>query len=140
MSGRLLTDAIADVLTDAGLLVGVGTKPADGGWQGSEGASPFTPYVVLSPVTGGYFDGPLGAPFVDARPDYIITSYGATVAQAQFVNDQVHVTLTSSVPTVTGMVVQLMVPDVEGGAHRDDDVTPPVYYSPSRWRVLMTPA
>lgn len=138
--GRLLTQGIIDLLEGEYLLVGDGDKPSGGGWQGTPGQSDFEPYIVVNAVTGGYFDGTLGDPFADARPDYIISSFGATQQQAQWGNDTVHAVLTTSKPTVSGHVVELIVPDVDGGTVRDDDVTPPVFYSPSRWRFFLTPS
>jgi hypothetical protein len=138
--GRLLTQAIIDLLESAYLLVGDGDKPSGGGWQGTPGQSTFEPYIVVYAVTGGYFDGTIGEPFVDARPDYIISSFGATQQQAQWGNDVVFETLTTSKPSVSGQVVELIVPDVEGGAVRDDDVSPPIFHSPSRWRFFLTPS
>lgn len=141
-SGRDLTDAIETLLAAAGLTVYVGDKPegSAGGWQGAEGASTFDPYTVIFPVTGGFFEGTISEPFADARPDYIISSFGATPQQAQWGNDTVFETLTTSKPTVSGRVVQNLVPDVEGGTVREDDVTPPIWHSPSRWRAMETAA
>lgn len=138
--GRVLTAAIVSLLEDADLLVGEGDEPTGAGWQGSPGASVFKPYVVVTPVPGGVFDGTLAAPFADARPDYIVASYAATQAQAQFTNDTVYNLLTTSTLSVAGQSVQLVAPDVEGGVIRDDDVTPTVFYAPTRWRVFMTPS
>jgi hypothetical protein len=136
--GRLLTDAIITLLEGEYLLVGDGDKPSGGGWQGTPGQSKYEPYTVVYAVTGGYFDGTIGEPFVDGRPDYIISSFGATQQQAQWGNDTVYAVLTSSKPTVSGAVVQLIVPDVDGGAVRDDDEGIAVYHSPSRWRFFVT--
>lgn len=142
-SGRLLTDAIKDLLAvPGGLTVYVGEKKkADpGGWSGVEGASPFVPYTVIYPTPGGYFDGTLSAPFADGRPDYVITSFGSTATQAQWGSDRVFDTLTTAKPVVAGRLVQLLIPDVEGGVVRDDDVSPPIFYSPWRWRIFETSA
>jgi hypothetical protein len=136
-SGRLLTAAIINLL-DSTLLVGDGDKPAGGGWQGAPGASAFEPYTVVYAVTGGYFEGTIGQPFADARPDYIISSFGATQQQAQFGNDAVRTALLGGTLSVSGATVQLASPDVDGGAVRDDDVSPPIFYSPSRWRFFVT--
>lgn len=139
-SGRLLTGAIADLLETNGLTVYVGVKDDTdpGGWTGAEGASTYEPYTVIFPVTGGYFEGPICQPNADGRPDYIITSFGSTSAQAQWGDDRVHEILTTSKPTIAGRVVQSLICDVHGGVVRDDDVTPPVFSSPSRWRVFET--
>lgn len=138
--GQPLTAAIIDLLEGAGLLVGDGIAPSGGGWQGAEGASTFVPYSIVYAVTGGYFEGTMCEPYANARPDYIVTSIGATQQQCQFQNDEVHGVLTTQKPVVAGQIVDLLSPDVEGGATRDDDVQPPVWFSPSRWRAFMSPA
>lgn len=140
-SNRLLTDALAQALTDAGLLVDVGIKPDGGGWQGSPGASTFEPYTVLYPSIGGASDGPICDPFTDVAADFIITSFGATPTQAMWGADEAREALTSpGTIVVVGRVVMLAIPDVEGGVIRDDDVQPPIYSSPCRWRLMTTAA
>lgn len=139
-SGRLLTEAIKTLLTDAGLLVDVGEHPAGGGWEGTPGASTFNAYTVIWPTVGGTYAGTIGVPFADGRPDYTITSYGATAEQSQWGDDKVFATLTTSKPTVSGRVVQLAIPEVHGGAVPDYDVAPPVYFCPTRWRIFDVPA
>lgn len=140
-SARLLTAAIETALDDAGLLVEVGTKPAGGGWQGAPGASQFTPYTVIYPTPGGSSGGSITAPFDDVMPDYTISSFGSTAAQAQWGDDLVRATLTSAdAVTVSGRSVMLAIPDVDGGVLRDDDVQPPVWHSPTRWRLMTTAA
>lgn len=139
-SGRALTEAIAELLDDAGLLVGVGVKPDGAGWQATPGASTYKAYTIIWPTVGGTYHGTLAEPFADGRPDYTITSYGATAAQAQWGDDKVFDTLTTQKPEVSGRVVQLAVPDVHGGAVPDYDVSPVEFFCPTRWRIFDTPA
>ena len=142
-SARLLTAAIETRLTavGVGLLVGVGIKPAGGGWAGAEGASTFTPYTVIFPTPGGYSDGSLCVPFGDVAPDYTISSFGATVAQAQGGDDRVRAALASpGTVVVSGRLVLLAIPDVDGGVLRDDDVQPVIFHAPTRWRFMTTSA
>lgn len=135
-SGRSLTDAIITALETANLTVGDGIKPSSGGWQGTPGSANFTPYVIVYPTPGGIYDGPVGSPFADARVDYTITAIGASREQAQWGADQVFATLINPANvTVSGRTVNLLSPDVDGGVIRDDDVQPPVFFSPTRWRV-----
>jgi hypothetical protein len=138
-SGRELTNAIITALTAVPLTVGDGIKPAGAGWQGTPGSANFNPYVVVYATPGGYYDGPITTPYADARVDYTITAFGASQDQAQWGADKVFAALI--VPTnvtVSGRSVQLLSPDVDGGCIRDDDVQPPVYFSPTRWRVMTT--
>jgi hypothetical protein len=137
---RDLTAGIVALIAADGWDVGEGIRPDGVGWQGTPGASAFVPYVVVHPTPGGVYDGTISAPFGDAQPDYVISSYAATQSQCQNLADQVYEVLTTSFPTVTGRVVQLMMPDVDGGVVRDDDAQPPVFYSPTRWRIYTTTA
>lgn len=136
-SARSLTAAIISALQTATLTVGDATTPAGAGWQGAPGSANFNPYVVVYPTPGGYYEGTISEPFADARVDYTISSFGASREQAQWGADKVFATLTNPANvTVSGRSVQLMSPDVDGGVIRDDDVQPPIYHSPTRWRVM----
>jgi hypothetical protein len=140
-SGRDLTDAIVTALEAADCLVGRSLMPEGAGWQDEPGASQHLAYVVVHPTPGGVFDGSIEAPFDDAQPDYVITAIGANPTACQTLADKVFATLlTAPSFPVDGRRIQLAEPDVEGGVVRDDDVQPPVYYSPTRWRFYTTPA
>lgn len=138
--GLDLTDAIVEALEADGWIVGRSLRPKTPatGWQGAAGASAFIPYIVVHPTPGGYFTGSISDPFGDAQADYIIQAFGGDPRQAQLVNDAVFRVLTTTVLVVDGRQVQLAIPDVDGGVVRDDDVQPPVFYTPTRWRILTT--
>lgn len=138
-SARLLTTAIETALDGAGLLVGVGSKPTGGGWAGAPGDSVFAAYTVIYPTPGGSATGTISTPFDDVMPDYVISSFGATVEQAQWGDDLVRSTLTAAnAVSVSGRSVMLISPDVDGGTIRDDDVQPPIFHCPTRWRFMTT--
>lgn len=138
-SARLLTAAIIAALEADGLLVGDGTKPVGGGRDSA--SEPFAPYSVVYATGGGTFSGSVGVPFDDAYPAYVISSFGASQAQALWGDDKVRgVMLTPGSITLSGRSVMLATPDVDGGVQRDDDVSPPVYWCPTRWRVMTTAA
>lgn len=140
-SARALTAAVVAKLDATALLVGTGTKPVGGGWAGTPGTSVFNPYTIVYPTPGGSSSGSLSVPFDDVSPDFIITSFGASVEQAQWGDDLVRSTLVSpAVITVTGRTVMLAIPDMDGGVMRDDDVQPPIFYTPTRWRLMTTAA
>lgn len=138
--GADLTAAITAVLEATTLPVGEGVKPEGAGWQGTPGDSQFVTYVVVHPSPGGVFEGSLDEPYDDGQPDYVITAYAATQHGCQVAADLVYEALVTSEYAVTGRSVQLASPDVEGGVVRDDDVQPPVFYSPTRWRFYTTAA
>lgn len=141
---RTQTAAVAAALDTAGLLVGVGTEPADSGWAGAPGQSLFRPYAVLWPITGGSTDGTLLHPDEDAQTLYQVTGVGSTVEQAEWVSDVARTTLTTpgavdiTDPSDT-RVVQTVTVDTLGGCRRDDDVVPPLWVTADRYRVISTP-
>lgn len=138
-SGRLLTEAVIEALEAVYLNVGDSIKPDGGGWQGAAGDSEFVPYTIVNPVPGGFSTGTLQVPSDDVNPDYIISSFGSTARQAQWGDDAVRAVLTApGAVTVAGRRVMLITPDVDGGVVRDDNVTPPVFYAPTRWRFMTT--
>lgn len=122
------TKAVAKRLTDAALLVGRGTKPAGGGWQGEPGASTHKAYVVLYPSTGTT-DGDLCDPH--EYLDYMVqaTVVAATQEGAEIVADLVKALLVGQRITVAGRsVYPLQIVD-SGPVTRDDQVAPPVHYA-----------
>lgn len=142
-----LTDAIVAALEAEGLLVGDAIRPDGGGWwdttndvPGTPDVHPFVPYVDVWPVSGGVADGTLAKPYADAHPDYILRVFAANRAQCEFIQDVVWEAMLSLSVVLTGRQVQLVRPDVMPGVFRDDDVQPPVFFAPSRWRVWTTPA
>lgn len=139
--GRELTTAIVALLRTNGMTVGSGERPNDSpvGWQGAPGSSVFIPYTVVYAITGGVFDGSMGSSYNYARPDYIISSYGASQDQAQWGDDKVFEILTTQKPTVANFVIVQIEPDVHGGAQRDDDVQPPLWWAPTRWKFNLSP-
>lgn len=137
--GHPLTQAISDALANAGLRVGVGVAPKDGGWSGAAGGE-FHGYVVVHPTPGGVSDGTIDDPWADAQPDYTITAVGSSVALAEQLADQVRSVMLSAALTVPGRTVSLVVPDGLAGAVRDNTVQPHVWFAPGRFSVMTTPA
>lgn len=141
---RTQTAAVVAALTAAGLNVGVGEEPAGSGWSGAPGQSTFRPYAVLWPVTGGHTDGTLLHPDEDAQTLVQVTGVGSTVEQAEWVSDVARAALIApgavdiTDPDDT-RVVQAVTVDALGGVRRDDDVTPPLWLTADRFRVISTP-
>lgn len=125
-----LTDAIISALQRAGLSVGDAIRPDPLPSQG---------YVVVYPLTGGTANGPIGHPDDDASVIYQLTSVGRIRKECEWVADKARrALLAASLPIGDRMVVRVGV-DMLGGILRDDDVQPPVFYSPDRYRVMTTP-
>lgn len=135
-----VTDAVVAALEDAGLTVGDGEKPAGAGWAGQPGQSAYAPYVVVYSMLGGTTEGPMDDPNADARSVVQLTSVGGSRRQAEWLGDRARAALMSGSLAVAGRKVALVLIDVLGGAVRDDDSDPAIYYVPERYRILSTPA
>lgn len=126
-------DAVTSALTAASLTVYVGGAPP--------GVSPTasTPYVVLYPEPGRSVAASLGDNRVDFSAVVQLTCVGLTAEQAMSVSDRAMAAL-SVVLTVTGRASWK--PEALDGqpVQRDDDISPPVYYAPSRYRLRSIPS
>ncbi len=137
---RIVTAAVVACLEDAGLLAGDGEKPVAGGWQGTPGQSTFTPYVAVYNLVGGYTDGSIVAPDEFSYPTYQLTSVGSTAAQCEWQADACREALLTGPVLVEGRAVNLVTVEMLGGAVRDDDAQPPVWFSPDRYRLSLVPS
>lgn len=134
-----VTDAVIVVLTDAGLRVGDGKKPAGSGYVAAPGQSAFNPYVVVQPVDGTS-DGPLDDCYADVGQAYIIRSFGGTRVQADGAAEDVRAAMLSASWSIPDRKVMSVDPEVEAGSAPEDQVQPSVWAAPSRWRIWTTPA
>lgn len=118
------TDAIVAALVSGGLSVGdaVAPDPApDGG------------YAVVYQLLGGQVAPRLGAPADDAFLAYQVTCVGKSREQAEWVADKAIEILVGGI-SVAGRRTHVTV-DFHGGVLRDDQQTPPIFYSTPRFRV-----
>ncbi|MFL4947483.1 hypothetical protein ACJ6WE_08935 [Streptomyces sp. MMS24-I31] len=126
-------DAVTAALTSAGLTVYLGGAPA--------GVSPTAtgPFVVLYPEPGRVQAASLADDRVDFSAVVQLTCVGLTAEQAMSVSDRATAAL-SVVLTVTGRASWK--PESLDGlpVQRDDDVVPPVFYAPSRYRLRSIPS
>lgn len=137
--GRAVTDAVVATLEAAGLTVGRGEAPDQAGWQGTPAASTFKPYVVVHPLAGGQLDGAIDWGFEDAEIRYQINAVGATQQQAEWAADTARAALLDNDLAVAGRAVHRA--DVElGGARRDDQTQPPIWWIADRITLTTTPA
>lgn len=110
------------------------------GWQGKPGETPFKPYCIVYPLTGGTFDGPLGCPDDDASLIWQVTCVGRDRPQCEAIADRVNATLIGQPLTVPGRFIMRVWSDMAGGGvRRDDTVQPPVFIATPRYRVESTP-
>lgn len=125
-------DAVQAALQDDGLTVYLGGAPA--------GVAPTdqSPYIVLYPDPGI----PLVASLADDRVNFQgvvqLTCVGLTAEQALNVHDRAAAALTPAL-SVAGR--KSWKPEHLDGqpVHRDDDVSPPVFYAISRYRLRSIP-
>lgn len=131
--GVLLTRSIIEALAadPDGLLVGDGEKPDTTDKGG---------YVVVYSLPGGTLDGPLDDPDDDASVPYQFTSVGRTRSECEWVADTARLRILTATLAIgpTRKVINVR-QDFVGGAIRDDDVKPSVWYSPDRYRFMTTP-
>jgi hypothetical protein len=122
------TDAIIARLEGFGLTVGDAKAPAD--------LSP--PYCVVYQIPGGHTLGPLSTLDDDVEIVYQVTCVGGSREQAEWLADKALGLLEGGL-SVQGRKVLRVALDMAGGTQRDDDVTPPLYWSAPRFRVSSTP-
>jgi hypothetical protein len=144
-AGNDLSDAVVELLSGIGLLVGDGEAPAGGGWQGPPAASRFIPYVDVHPIPGGISDGSIAEPNADSGALYQLIAVGANRAQAESIGDDVRQAMTEATFSLDGRHVTLLRLEMLGGATRDDSlrgnaVQPSVWLVSDRWRIYTTPA
>ena len=125
-------DAVTAALTAAGLMVYLGGAPP--------GVSPTatTPYVVLYPEPGRAETASLADNRVNFSAVIQLTCVGLTAEQVMSVSDRAAAAL-SVVLTVAGRASWK--PESLDGqpVQRDDDVVPPCFYAPSRYRLRSIP-
>lgn len=125
---RAHTDAVIAALEALGLAVGDAVAPDQD-----------PPYVVVYPIPGGSTTGTLATPDDDAILVYQVTCVGKTREQAEWLADKALILLEGNV-AVTGRRVLRVSLDMHGGTQRDDQLTPPVFWSTPRFRIISTPA
>jgi hypothetical protein len=140
VSTRAVTSSVVDALTDFGLVVGDGTAPTGGGWQGTPGQSPFAPYVVVHPLTGGSLDGTLANPNEFAAVVMQVSAWGATREQAEWGADAARrALLAHGAVTEPDRDVFSVTVDVLAGCWLDDTVRPPLWGTGDRFRIRTVP-
>jgi hypothetical protein len=138
--GRALTARILAVLQAAGLRAAVSGKSATAGWTGASNLSTFNGYVILYPTTGGSTSGTIDDPDEDADVLYQVTAIGADAGQVEWLADKARLAIKAGTyPPVDGRSVVSVKIDMIGGVERDDDVQPPVFYQPDRYRFMTAP-
>lgn len=123
------TDAVIAALKATDLVVGDAIAPED--------AVP--PYAVVYLIAGGGLGGTLGDPNADATLTYQVTCVGRSRQQAEWVGDKALELLSRQVlvPNRRVLNVRLHIPP---GVQRDDQVSPPVFWSTPQFRITTTPA
>ncbi len=128
-SVRLHADAIAGLLTTAGLAVTIGEATDDAA----------TPFVVLYPTPGLELAENLGKPIGDIQVDFQLTCVGESSEQALWCADKARTAINRVIPTVSGRVCWPIWADEQPQpVRRDDAVDPPKFVAISRWSLRST--
>lgn len=126
-----LSDHVVSYLSDAGLRVGDGLAPEDGGWDGPPDAdsSSYSPYITIIPGTGSDATGPIGSSIADITSPYIITGYGLSRRHVERYMDKVADVLVAMDRTIvvlgdSSWKLQQTRRDSIGGVSRNDSIEP----------------
>lgn len=138
-----LASHVRDAL-GASLVVADGAIPEagwTGGWQTVAGQRVYTGYVVLSDISGGSWDGPVGLPRDDLTAVYQAQCVGATAQQARTITDIARDAVLGLRRTTVGdrLVSEVRFDFGSETTLVDRDVSPPVFYVPLRFRLVTTP-
>lgn len=123
------TAAVVEALADAGLTVGEAIAPAGG-----------LPYVVVYPFGQPPPEGPVSDRYADVAPQVLVRAVGLTLASAEITADRARSVLLSTPLSVPGRTVTQVTLETSQPAARDDDVSPPLYYSTDVYGVWTTPS
>ncbi len=128
-SVRLHADAVASLLTTAGLTVSIGEAPDD-----LAGA-----FVVLYPTPGLEVGDAIKSPLGDLQMDFQLTCVGSSAEQALWCADKARTAINRAIPTVSGRVCWPIWADEQPQpVLRDDAVNPPKFVAISRWSLRST--
>lgn len=100
----------------------------------ANGAGLSPPYYVLYPVDGGSLSGAADDPDKHRELIYQVTCVGRLAAEVRWLLGLLHTALDGQPLTVAGRYVQAIRPmQATAAVHRDEDVTPPVFFAAPRW-------
>ena len=125
------TAAVIAKLATSGKLVGDAQAPP--------GADPEVGYFTVYPITGGATGGTLAGPQDDAELIYQVTCTGSTRQQVEWLVDKARELLLAGI-AVAGRKLPRIREEQNPGVFRDDQQTPPVFWSPAQFRLYTTPA
>ena len=131
------TQGVLDALVSLPFAVGDGEAP-----RNADKTEIDPPFVVLYPISGGTFDGPLSDSQADVHMVYQVTSVGITRFSAQAAIDLVRAILfDKSNVTITGRSIRdIRLTTPFSGIIRDDDLPDPLFYGYDRYELDTTPS
>lgn len=136
------TGLVAYLTAETALPVGDGKAPADGGWEGQPGISPFVAYLVVHSIPGGAIDGTLGEPHLDLDGIWQVNAHGGDRLSCEIAQDLARAQLLTSPPpaiTVAGRTIKWVTCDVPAGTARQDPDQPAIWSSFERYRFATAP-
>lgn len=122
---RTFYDVLVTRLLTTGRPVGEAVKPAAAG----------LPYAVIYPMTDVSNAGPLNDPTQVSVYQWQVTCVGQTMEQAQWMQHKVRSVLLGWIPTVSGIGTTPVDLAAGSGVTRDDDVSPPQFYTTDSYRL-----
>lgn len=135
MSLSAHTQAAVDLLNSAGVPTGRGKAPEGVGWAGAPGQSAFTAYAIVWRVGGkDVASSDLDRRWDLRKPQIHVRTVGGTPAEADDLLDDANAAFQSTPLDVDGFSNVHLIYDTSIATARDDDVTPPLYYTGAYWR------
>lgn len=129
---RIHTDAVIAALEAAGLVVG-DAEAVDATRVPLE-----PPYAVVYPMPGR-LGGTMADPERDGQVVYQVTSVGVSRSEAEWVRDKAREVLLPGLVVAGRRIVRVKV-EMVGEVARDDDVSPPRFFIPERFRFWSVPS
>lgn len=96
------------------------------------------PYAVLYPWPDVFREGGLSDANQITVTRFQVTCVGDTMEEAQWMQHKVRAALIGWVPNTAGITATPVELDDDSGVLRDDDRTPPVFYTTDRFRFWLT--
>jgi hypothetical protein len=127
-----MTDAVADLISGAGVSCSVGEAPANLS----------APHCVVWPGAGFEMPTNLALPIGDLRLSFQLTAIGTTAEQAQWVSDTARVAINKVTPAPIADYTfwPIYAEPASQPVRRDDQVEPPLFVSTSRWVIRSQPS
>lgn len=146
LSRRTLTEAVITKIAETGKPVGDGVTPKNAAWTGGQpnkDATNFVPYSVVTPGTSSMATGPINDFRADWQTSYIVSSFGVSREQTEWMADLARTKLALLVGSILDLgdsnykVIQVRVDSI-GGIQRVDATEPQYWGQTDAYTVWVT--